>query len=217
MDDPQNISIVDGKLLLTARPMSGLDQGRSYTSGRIQSRGKGDFTYGKFEARIKLPSGQGSWPAFWMLPSERRYGTWAASGEIDVVEAVNLGGAGGRDVHGTLHFGGSWPNNVSTGGKTQLGDIDGFNTYTLEWFETEMRWYVNGTQYARKDYTQWRSSAAPNDPNAPFDEDFHLIFNLAIGGNWPGASDGLNFPRQMEIDWVRVYECDEGGNACLPN
>lgn len=219
-----NIALRDGNLVLTAQAENGLAQGRSYTSGRIQSRGKGDFTYGRFEARIKLPAGQGSWPAFWMLPSDQTYGTWAASGEIDVMEAVNLGTPcvvcdGGQEnrIHGSLHFGGTWPQNASTSGLIQLDDYTGFNTYALEWYETEMRWYVNGTQYSRKTYDQWNSRTAPDDLNAPFDQDFHLIFNLAIGGNWPGPSDGQNFPRTMEVDYVRVYECDAGGNACLPD
>ena len=216
--DAQNISLSGGNLVLTALQADGLAQGRTYTSGRIQSNGKGDFTYGKFEARIKLPGGQGSWPAFWMLPSERTYGEWAASGEIDIVEAVNLGGTADncpapcRDIHGTLHFGGVWPENSQTpSGTSTLSDINAFHTYAVEWYPDEMRWFIDGTQYALRTQNQWSSSGAPGDPNAPFDQSFHMIFNLAIGGNWPGASDGQNFPRQMEVDYVRVYQC--GGDA----
>lgn len=224
----QNVEIADGNLILTARSASGLSQGRTYTSGRVQSRGKGDFTYGKFEARIKLPSGQGSWPAFWMLPtpsdgsSGGDYGTWAASGEIDIMEAVNLGAtapgcaAPCKDIHGTLHFGGQWPNNAQTpSGSSTLTDIDAFHTYAIEWYPDEMRWFLDGQQYHSRNQTEWYSQGAPNDPNAPFDRDFHLILNLAVGGNWPGAADGQNFPRQMEIEYVRVYQCGgDDPSAC---
>ena len=226
--ESQNVEISDGNLILTARSASGLSQGRTYTSGRVQSRGKGDFTYGKFEARIKLPGGQGSWPAFWMLPtpsdgsSGGDYGTWAASGEIDIMEAVNLGatapgcGAPCQDIHGTLHFGGQWPNNAQTpSGSSSLTDIDAFHTYAIEWYPDEMRWFLDGQQYHSRNQNEWYSQGAPNDPNAPFDRDFHLILNLAIGGNWPGATDGLNFPRQMEIEYVRVYQCGgDDPSAC---
>ena len=224
----QNVEISDGNLVLTARRASGLSQGRTYTSGRVQSRGKGDFTYGKFEARIKLPGGQGSWPAFWMLPTPSNgssggdYGTWAASGEIDIMEAVNLGatapgcGAPCQDIHGTLHFGGQWPNNAQTpSGSSKLTNINAFHTYALEWYPDEMRWFRDGQQYHSRSQTDWYSQGAPNDPNAPFDRDFHLILNLAIGGNWPGATDGQNFPRQMEIEYVRVYQCGgDDPSAC---
>ena len=226
--ESQNVEISDGNLILKARSASGLSQGRTYTSGRVQSRGKGDFTYGKFEARIKLPGGQGSWPAFWMLPtpsdgmSGGDYGTWAASGEIDIMEAVNLGaiapgcGAPCQDIHGTLHFGGQWPNNAQTpSGSSTLTDIDAFHTYAIEWYPDEMRWFLDGQQYHSRNQNEWYSQGAPNDPNAPFDRDFHLILNLAIGGNWPGATDGQNFPRQMEIEYVRVYQCGgDDPSAC---
>ena len=223
-----NISVVDGKLIFTARAATGLS--KPYTSGRVQSKGKGDFTYGKFEARIKLPTGQGSWPAFWMLPTPNTpnggggaYGTWAQSGEIDIMEAVNLGGTADncaapcKDIHGTLHFGGEWPNNTQTPSSTfTLNDINAFHTYTLEWYPDEMRWFVDGAEYGRKTQDQWFSSSpdAAGDPNAPFDQDFHLILNFAVGGRWPGNTDGLNFPRQMEVDYVRVYECADGPSAC---
>ena len=200
-----NIAVEDGKLVLTARPEAGLAQGRSYTSGRVQSSGKADFTYGRFEARIKLPSGQGSWPAFWMLPTERAYGEWPRSGEIDVMEAINLGVNGNRAVLGTLHFG---TPHTYIGGQTTIDDINAFNTFAVEWFPDQIRWSLNGTQYASLSRSEWFSSGASGDPNAPFDRNFHMILNLAIGGNYPGASDGQNFPRQMEVDYVRVYQCD---------
>ena len=220
-DSPDNISIVDGNLVLTARPETGLAQGRTYTSGRVQSSGKGDWTYGKFEIRAKMPTGQGTWPAIWMLPTAQAYGGWAASGEIDIVETVNLGAGGCSScdngiedrAHGTIHFGGEWPRQARTGGSTHLDDINAFHTYTLEWYRDEMRWLVDGEEYVRRSNTQWRSDAASGNAYAPFDERFHLILNLAIGGDWPtGANqrgiDSTGFPKQMLVDYVRVYECE---------
>ena len=200
----QNVSVVDGKLVLTARPATGLSQGRTYTSGRVQSNGKGDFTFGKFEASIKLPTGQGSWPAFWMLPSQNSV-DWPSRGEIDIMEAVNLGGTGGSTIHGTAHWGDP---HTYLGGSSNLPNLNEFHTYTVEWYPDEIRWFLNGNQYYRLTQNQWFSSDAPNDANAPFDRDFHMILNFAIGGQWPGISDGTNFPRQMEVDYVRVYECE---------
>jgi beta-glucanase (GH16 family) len=227
-DSPDNISIVDGNLVLTARPATGLAQGRSYTSGRVQSSGKGDWTYGKFEIRAKLPTGQGTWPAVWMLPTDLIYGGWAASGEIDIVETVNLGasGCGSCDngiedrAHGTIHFGGAWPGQARTGGSTHLDDIDAFHTYTLEWYRDEMRWLIDGEEYLRRTNTQWRSNAVPSNAYAPFDQRFHLILNLAIGGDWPtGANEGgidpTGFPKQMLVDYVRVYECEDDADTAI--
>lgn len=209
---PENVSISDGKLVLTARQESGLPQTRTYTSGRIQSKGKGDFTFGKIEARIKLPSGQGSWPAFWMLPTDRSYGGWPRSGEIDIVEAVNLGVNNESTVHGTIHYG---TGHTFIGGETELSDINAFHTYGVEWFPDEIRWFINGNQYSRKTSNEWFSSGAPGDANAPFDQNFHLILNLAIGGKWPRPSDDQNFPRRMEVDYVRVYQCGgDNPSAC---
>ena len=139
------------------------------------------------------------------------------------MEAVNLGGSATNcaspclDIHGTLHFGYVWPNYTQTPSSTHtLSDINAFHTYTLEWYPDEMRWFIDGTEYGRKTQDQWYSSAdaAAGDPNAPFDQDFHLILNLAIGGQWPGDSDGQNFPRQMEVEYVRVYKCADGPSAC---
>ena len=212
---PDNIRVDNGKLILTARAAAGLEQGRSYTSGRVQSAGKADFTYGKFEARIKLAGGQGSWPAFWMLPTQRSYGDWPLSGEIDIMEAVNLGVDNNNAVLGTLHFGSP---HQYIGGETTIADINAFHTFAVEWYRDEMRWSLNGSQYASKTQNQWFSSGAAGDVNAPFDRDFHMILNLAIGGGLPGQSDGENFPRQMEVDYVRVYSCDApNASACKTN
>ena len=199
---PDNALLRDGMLVIIAREESrgGLD----YTSARINTRDRFAFKYGRIEARIRLPGGQGLWPAFWLLPQDFAYGGWAASGEIDVMEAVNLGGSGGNTVVGTIHYGGESPDNVFTGNAYAVpADATAeFHTYALEWDETEMRWYVDDVMYAMQN--SWSSTAAPFP--APFDQPFYILFNVAVGGDWPGPPDaGTNFPVIMEVDYVRVY------------
>jgi beta-glucanase (GH16 family) len=184
----------------------------NYTSARIDSYERFAFKYGRIEARMRLPGGQGIWPAFWMLPQDYAYGGWAASGEIDIMEAVNLGGTGGNMVLGTLHYGGESPNNVSTG-ESYVVPTDAkadFHTYALEWDATEIRWYVDDVMYAMQN--SWSSTGEPFP--APFDKPFNILFNVAVGGNLPGSPDESTvFPVTMEVDWVRVYsgEAPSGG------
>ncbi|MGB3545149.1 glycoside hydrolase family 16 protein, partial [Rubrivirga sp.] len=143
---PENLSVSDGTLSITARrSVAGTDT--SYSSARIRTLGKGDWTYGRFEVRAKLPTGQGMWPAIWLLFSEDTYGGWAASGEIDIMEAI---GSEPGEVFGTLHYGGPFPSNVFTGAPFELSfdtfDRD-FYTFTTEWEPGEIRWYVNNVLY----------------------------------------------------------------------
>lgn len=198
---PQNVTVSGGFLTITARPES--VGGRSYTSARIRTLGKGDWRYGRIDVRARLPTGRGLWPAIWMLPSENRYGGWAASGEIDIVELV---GHEPDRVHGTLHYGGEWPDNVYSGAPfvLQTGSFaDRFHTFTLEWEEGVFRWYVDGVHYQTQ--TDWYSSGAPYP--APFNQPFHLVMNVAVGGDWPGSPDARTvFPQSMVVDFVRVYE-----------
>ncbi len=199
---PDSAQLENGMLVITAREES--QGGKDYTSARINTRDRFAFRYGRIEARIRLPGGQGLWPAFWLLPQDDAYGTWAASGEIDVMEAVNLGAAGGNTVYGTIHYGGEWPDNVFTG-ETYLVPTDArteFHTYALEWDATEMRWYVDDTLYAAQNAWFTSSAAYP----APFDQPFYILLNVAVGGNFPGAPNaGTAFPVTMEVDWIRVY------------
>lgn len=203
-----------------------------YTSARLRTKGKRDQKYGRFEVRAKLPSGQGVWPAIWMLPSEDKYGTWAASGEIDIVEAVNLGTQsdaptakqGDREnrIHGTLHYGRAWPDNVHTGiGVTLPGGVnpaDEFHTYAIEWEEGEIRWYVDNIHYATQTHQGWYSQYEHEgelidaDSLAPFNEKFHLLLNVAVGGSWAANTnekgiDSEIFPKTMLVDYVKVYRC----------
>jgi beta-glucanase (GH16 family) len=192
----------DGLLVITAREES--VGGKSYTSARLNTRDRFAFKYGRIEARIRFPGGQGIWPAFWMLPQDDVYGTWAASGEIDVVEAVNLGGTGRNTVFGTIHYGGEFPaNQSSTNDYLVATDATAdFHTYALEWDATELRWYVDDILYSTQN--SWSTTAAPFP--APFDERFYILFNVAVGGNFPGAPTATTeFPVTMEVDYVRVY------------
>jgi len=136
---PDSAGVSNGTLRITARRES--RNGKDYTSARINTRDRFAFRYGRIEARMKLPRGQGLWPAFWLLPQDQAYGSWAASGEIDIVEARNPGSSGGNTIYGVLHYGGQWPRNVSSGEAYAVAtDVTAdFHTYVLEWDEAEIR------------------------------------------------------------------------------
>lgn len=201
-DLASNVAVSGGKLTITAREQN--YQGSSYTSARLRTVGKADFQYGRIEARIKLPSTQGIWPAFWMLPTNSIYGGWAAGGEIDIMESVNVSST----THGTLHYGEQWPNNQYRGGSKDVGEdvSDNFHVYGIEWKEDKITWFLDGVPFGSIPQSLWYTNAAPADSNAPFDQQFHLLLNVAVGGNWPGDPNGSSdFPATMEVDYVRVY------------
>ena len=202
---PDNAQLGDGLLKITAREEA-IGAFR-YTSARINTRDRFAFQYGRIEARIRLPGGQGIWPAFWMLAQDSPYGGWAASGEIDIMEATNLGVGGKNEVLGTIHYGDEFPGNVFSG-ESYVVPTDArtdFHVYAIEWDATEIRWYVDGVLYAMRN--NWFSTGGPFP--APFDHPFYIIFNVAVGGNLPGAPDASTaFPVTMEVDWVRVYSSD---------
>ena len=199
---PDSAELRNGTLVITARKES--QSGKSYTSARINTRDRFAFRHGRIEARIRMPKGQGLWPAFWLLPQDNAYGTWAASGEIDIVEATNPGATGGNTIYGTLHYGGQFPNNVLSGEQYGVAtDVTAdFHTYVLEWDQAEIRWYVDSILFAVRN--TWFTTAAPFP--APFDQRFYILLNLAVGGNFPGPPDASTlFPVTMEVDYVRVY------------
>ncbi|MBT8099368.1 MAG: family 16 glycosylhydrolase, partial [Gammaproteobacteria bacterium] len=207
---PDNAQLEDGILKITARRES--IGGLNYTSARLNTEDRFAFQYGRIEASIKLPSGQGLWPAFWMLSQDSDYlcngepCIWAAVGEIDIVEAINLDGTNGNDIFATIHYGDEFPGNQSSSVTYTPGrDVtETFNTYAMEWGPDEIRWYFNDELYATQ--TSWFSTAENGGPRAPFDQPFHILLNLAVGGNFPGNGiDGAAFPATMEVDWVRVY------------
>lgn len=201
---------------------------RQYTSARLRTKDKGDWQYGRVEINAKMPQGQGLWPAIWMLPTEGVYGGWPLSGEIDIFEAVNPNASGENEIHGTLHYGRPWPNNAYSGQEYVPTDPiwEEFHTYAIEWEEGEIRWFVDDVHYATQRSDGWYTFAWNGQDEgfylgegaAPFDEVFHLILNVAVGGDWPGEPDGsASFPQEMVVDYVRIYECDAGnadGRGC---
>ncbi|MEL0252001.1 MAG: glycoside hydrolase family 16 protein [Novosphingobium sp.] len=198
---------------------------KPFTSARLSTQGRASWLYGKIQVRARLPQGQGTWPAIWMLPEDWAYGGWARSGEIDIMEAVNLGEncetcEGGRENHvlGTIHFGGEPPRNRYISEQTQLPDPTAFHTYEVEWDKEGMVWRIDGKDYARREPHEWHTLGS-DKPGAPFDKPFHLILNLAIGGHLPEGRniksvDASGFPKTMAIDWVRVWQKpSEAANA----
>ena len=202
----QNATVADGFLTITAREES-VEPGWNFTSARLRTLRKGDWTYGRIEMRAKMPLGKGLWSAFWMLPTDGLYGGWAASGEIDIVEYL---GSEPDEIFGTIHYGGEWPANTFSGTPYRLpsGNFhEDFHLFAIEWEEGEIRWYVDDVHYGTK--TDWYS--AGGDFPAPFDRRFHLLLNLAVGGNLPGAPDAnTQFPQDYVIDYVRVYQETDG-------
>lgn len=199
-NDTKNVRVENGRLIIEARKDS--LENRAYTSSRVVSKHKGDWLYGRIEVRAKLPKGKGTWPAIWMLSTDWKYGGWPASGEIDIMEHV---GYDPNVIHGTIHT--EAYNHVKQtqkeGTVTVPGSQDDFHIYTVEWRENKMEFYADNKLY----HTVVRD---PNDDfkGWPFDQKFHLLMNLAVGGNWGGAKgvDESIWPQRMEIDYVRVYE-----------
>jgi len=202
----ENARVENGVLIIEARRDGG--ETRAYSSARLVTKNKGDWTYGRLEVRAKLPSGRGTWPAIWMLPTQRSYGQgyWPDNGEIDIMEHV---GYDPDVIHGSAHTK-AYHHSINTQktGKIKVDSArSGFNVYAVEWTPEEIRWYVNDRQYFKfsnerlsnpaADYKQW-----------PFDKPFHLLLNLAVGGNWGGAEgvDDSIWPQRMEVDYVRVYQ-----------
>ncbi len=214
------VSVADGYLNISVYKDSHTSvdgKTSSYTSGRIRSLQRGDWTYGRYEVRAKVPGGEGIWPAVWMLPSDGTiYGTWASGGEIDILESK------GSDVTrtiGSIHFGGAWPANQYRSGSYTLpsGTFSSqFVTYAVEWHEDRIDWFVNDTRYQSITKEQWNSAAAPDSDTAPFDQPFHLIMNVAVnGGFFNGTTQDANnlpdtaFPQTLQVDYVRVYQWAE--------
>jgi beta-glucanase (GH16 family) len=204
-DKPENIHLENGHLLITAIKNGTDSEGKThkFTSARITTKGKFSTKYGRFEARIKVPTGKGVWPAFWLMPEDSTYGGWASSGELDIMEEV---GDKPNTAFGTIHYGDKWPRNVHTGDKYILPSgilADDWHVYAVEWEEGVIRWYIDGNLYETQ--TKWYTKAAPFP--APFDQNFYIILNFAVGGAWPGKpSADTPFPQTMDVDYVRVYQ-----------
>lgn len=199
---PRNIYIEHGMLVIQALKENyrGPDGGmHGFTSARLQTRGKFARAYGKFEARIKIPCGQGTWPAFWMMGDVSA--GWPASGEIDIME--NIGGEPAT-VHGTVH-GPGYSGEHAIGAPFSLPEgqrfCDEFHVLAVEWEPEGIRLYVDGKQYQ-----SLGPASLPEGAKWVFDRPFYLILNLAVGGEWPGSPGGTSrFPQKMLVDYVRVY------------
>ena len=190
-DLPSNVLVEDGVLKITAIAES--FEGSDYTSARLKTNLKFDFTYGKIEARAKLPTGGGTWPAIWMLGSDFLTNTWPACGEIDIMEHV---GNQQDEIFSSLHFPGNSGGNAVTESIQVPGVSEEFHVYSAEWTESEIKFYVDGTLY----------HTFNNDNNLPFNSDFFIIMNVAMGGNFGGAIDPNFVSSTMEIDYIRVYQ-----------
>ena len=187
-----------------------------YSSARIRSRRRGDWQFGRFEVRAKMPKGQGIWPAVWMLPTASRYGSWASGGEIDIIESR---GSAVHETTGALHFGGKWPRNKYVSHRYAFPETNAaetFHDYVLEWNADSIKWFVDGKLCATRDKNEWFSESAAQNPTAPFDQPFHLIVNVAVDGrffeNTEQRADLLPdaaFPQTLQIDHIRVYQWAE--------
>lgn len=197
----ENARVENGKLIIELRRDN--FEGHTYTSARLVTRNKGDWTYGRIEVRAKLPSGKGTWPAIWMLPTQWTLGDkgWPDNGEIDIMEHV---GYDPGVVHASIHCN-KYVHTMNTQKTATIRYNDAmsaFHNYIIEWNENEIKAFVDTTQYFSfknegKGWQYW-----------PFFKDFHLILNIAWGGNW-GAVQGIDnsvLPQKMEVEYVRIYE-----------
>ncbi|MBP3339967.1 MAG: glycoside hydrolase family 16 protein [Lachnospiraceae bacterium] len=212
-----NVSVSDGTLKITAK--SEETNGYPYTSGRISTGGNGTALfatkYGRIEAKIKLPKGTGLWPAFWMMPKDNVYGSWPLSGEIDIMEAR---GRLTGEVNGGIHFGQSGSNKNSLSDTYTFADgsdITDYHVYAIEWSENEIVWFVDDNEFYRTSnwYTMNDEGVVAEYP-APFDQEFYIILNLAVGGTYDNYKEPSEseLPATMEVDYVRVYHDVDGYN-----
>lgn len=209
-EDLDNVFIEDG--ILNIRAIKESYMGNEYTSGRIVTKYQGDWTYGRIQVRAKVPEGRGTWPAVWMLPTDNTYGGWPYSGEIDIMEYV---GYDPNTIHGTIHTGA-----YNHGLGTQIGYTtsvptaeEEFHVYEMIWEPSSIKMFIDGVQFATFGYNPDTNVDILNSDAWPFDQRFHLILNLAIGGNWGGVEgvDDTIFPATFQVDYVRVFQKDYSG------
>ena len=247
----ENILVKDGLLHLMAREerftgpdrppeiaaMPNPNKTQPFTSGKVRTRGLASWKYGKVEFRAKPPKGQGTWPAVWMMPADDHYGGWPLSGEIDILEGVNLGArcseckgnVGENRMLSAIHFGDKAPKNDHIHKRVALPDLslpsDDFHIWTFEWGKGLMRFYLDGIQYWEVTQDQWNTASpkAKGNPIAPFDQPFYIMANLAIGGKLSEDNNdkGIvmnSIPATFQLDWIRIYQCKgdpETGLACM--
>ena len=204
-DSDSNSYVENGNLTLKAQVVPqgiGSSKGlRYYSSARLRTYGKGDWKYGRIEVKAKVASGQGIWPAIWMLPTDWLFGGWPSSGEIDIMEHV------GYDlgvVHGSVHTE-AYNHKINTqrSSARKIANVDTeFHVYSIIWDKDKISFFIDDVQYFL-----FENDQQGNYKTWPFDQRFHLLINIAVGGDWPGNPDNsTNFPRKMLVDYVRVYE-----------
>ncbi|MDR3605953.1 MAG: glycoside hydrolase family 16 protein [Oligoflexia bacterium] len=199
-DRTENARIENGNLVIEARRE--IFQSSDYTSARLVSRKKVDWLYGRIEVRAQLPTGHGVWPAIWMLPTDSSYGGWPKSGEIDIMEQV---GFDPNTVHGSIHtFAYNWMSHTQKTATATVQDATTtFHVYAMEWAPDSISIFVDSNKYLtfmREQGGDWKTW--------PFDKEFYLVLNIAVGGFWGGQNgvDDSIFPQQMKIDYVRLYK-----------
>ena len=196
-DRPENIRLQNGILVIEARQET--YAGFHHTSGRLTTKCLCSWTYGRFEARIKIPLGQGLWPAFWLLGDNISHRGWPACGEIDIMENIGRTPAAARGtIHGPGYSGddGIWSDYILAEGRF----ADDFHIFAIEWEPGQIRWYVDGNLF---------STRRPQDVGGEwvFEHPFFIILNMAVGGYWPGYPDETTvFPQRLLVDYVRVFQ-----------
>jgi beta-glucanase (GH16 family) len=195
----ENATVENGQLVITAKRES--FGGFNYTSTRMKTQGRKSWKYGKIEARIAIPSFSGAWPAFWMLGDNITTVNWPACGEIDIMEHVNTE----PNAVGTIHWRGPSGEHASYGGSTPV-NVTQYHTYTIEWTPASIKWFVDGVQYNEANIQNSVNSTEE------FHNNFFILLNFAIGGNWPGWNiDNNAFPAKMYVDYVKVWQDGGGG------
>lgn len=195
-DQPENVKLEDGKLIITAT-----DAGNRFTSARIKTQEKKTFQFGRIDIRAKLPEGQGIWPALWMLGTDITSIGWPKCGEIDIMELV---GHKPSVTHATVHYGPEFPNNKFTGTSYVLQEgkfSDSFHVFSVAWYMDEMYFFVDDVFFYKVD------PSTLGGESYLFNKEFFFIFNVAVGGNWPGVPDeNTTFPQTMVVDYLRVFQ-----------
>ncbi len=203
-----NTYVKDGYLIIQPLKTEKKGGGFSFTSGRINTQGKHTFTYGRIEARLKVPKGKGFLPAFWMMPDDESfYGQWPKCGEIDIMEVL---GNQTDTLYGTIHYGEPHNQQQGTYKLTDGNFADSFHEFAVEWEPGEMSFYCDGIKYKTvNDWFTCRPGFEEVTFPAPFDQPFYIILNVAVGGDWPGypdASTEFGEDAQMVVDWIKVYQ-----------
>lgn len=197
----QNATVNNGHLVITARNQN--FGGMNYTSARMKTQGKKSWKYGRIEARISMPSFSGVWPAFWMLGDNISSVGWPSCGEIDIMEHINTE----QSTHGTIHWQDHNGNYANYGGSTGV-NITQFHVYAIEWNDQSIKWFLDGNQYHEVNI------AGGINGTSEFHNNFFIILNMAIGGNWPGFNiNNSAMPAEMRVDYVRVYSGSGGGGG----